>query len=112
MKNLALTAVFALATMTAFAQETETMEETPQQEQSAMEDTGDTTMDTVQEGFTEVSMDEVPEPITNAVKENYPNATLDKVHVNEQMQYKLEATMEDGSNATMMMDAEGNAIEK
>lgn len=103
MKNLVLTALFALATVTAFAQETETMEDAPQQEEAAM--------DASQEGFTEVSMDEVPEPITNAVKENYPNATLNKVHVNEEMQYKLEATMEDGTEATMMMDAEGNAIE-
>jgi len=103
MKNLVLTAVFALATMTAFAQETETMEEdAPQEEAMAAE---------AQEGFTEVSMDEVPQPIMDVVKENYPDATLNKVHVNEEMQYKLEATMEDGTEATMMMDAEGNAIE-
>ncbi|MGB6153797.1 MAG: hypothetical protein WBG48_17575 [Pricia sp.] len=103
MKNLALTAVFALATMTAFAQETETMEEEAPQEETMAAD--------AQEGFTEVSMDEVPQPIMDTVKENYPDATLNKVHVNEAMQYKLEATMEDGTEATMMMDAEGNAIE-
>ena len=104
MKNLVLTAVFALASMTAFAQETETMEDAPKQEQA--------TMDKSKEGYTEVAMEEVPEPITSAVEANYPNATLNKVHVNEEMQYKLEATMEDGTEATMMMDAEGNAIEE
>jgi len=31
--------------------------------------------------------------------------------VNKKMQYKLEATMEDGSTETMMMDEEGNPIQ-
>lgn len=110
MKNLALTAVFALASMTAFAQETETMDDAPQQKESTMDKAGDKAMDAAQKGFTEVSMDEVPEPIMTAVKKNYPNATVNMVQMNKKMQYKLDATMEDGTEQTMMMDAEGNPI--
>lgn len=72
----------------------------------------DKEMKKAQKGFKEVSMDELPEAINTAIQDNYPNATVDKAMVNKKMQYKLEATMEDGSTETMMMDKEGNPIQE
>ncbi|WP_373518006.1 hypothetical protein [Pricia sp.] len=143
MKKLVLTAVFALGSMTAFAQveeEPQTQEDPQQQNQvDRQQQTQDATqnaeekmekskdkmnkskdkmakkkdkeMEKAQNGFKEVSMDELPEAINTAIQDNYPNATVDKAMVNKKMQYKLEATMEDGSTETMMMDEEGNPIQ-
>ncbi|HZJ18857.1 MAG TPA: hypothetical protein VFD35_00705 [Pricia sp.] len=136
MKTLVLTAVFAFGSLTAFAQvqeEPQTQEDPQQQtqvepQQQSQDDTQkeekmmdkskdkmdkkkDREMKKAQKGFKEVSMDELPEAINTAIQDNYPNATVDKAMVNKKMQYKLEATLEDGSTETMMMDEEGNPIQ-
>lgn len=140
MKNLMIAAALSLGTMTAFAQEETIIEETGtaveetatdandaatdavQETYSAaeegtseavdtMEDAADEATDTMQDGFKEVAMDEVPEAITTACKEAHPGATVNKVSMNDQSQYKLEVTKEDGETSEMYMDAEGNMID-
>ncbi|MGB7392850.1 MAG: hypothetical protein WA913_00515, partial [Pricia sp.] len=116
---LVLTAVFSLGSLAAFAQEQETMQDDTQKEETMM-DESDEKMDKAkkkemkkaQKGFKEVSVDELPEPVSTAIKEDYAGATLDKVMVNKKEQYKLEATMQDGSSQTMMMDKNGNPIQQ
>ncbi len=142
MKTLVLTAVFALGSLTAFAQEQQPTQDDTQNEEKMMNDSKDMMdqskdksmdkmdkskdkmdkskdkmdkakdkeMKKAQKGFKEVSMDELPESVSTAIEENYPNATVNKAMVNKKMQYKLEATMEDGSTETMMMDKDGNPI--
>jgi len=112
MKTLVLTAVFALGSLTAFAQEQQPTQDDTQKEEKMMDKAKDKEMKKAQKGFKEVFMDELPEPVSTAIEENYPNATVNKAMVNKKMQYKLEATMEDGSSKTMMVDEEGNPIEK
>ena len=77
-----------------------------------MEEAGDAAEEaTSQDNFSEVALEEVPEAITTALEEAHPGATVDKAHMNEQAQYKLEVTKEDGETAELYMDAEGNMIE-
>lgn len=119
MKTLILSAVFALGSLTAFAQEQQPTQDDAQQEEKTMDRSKDKMdkakdreMKKAQKGFNDVSLDELPESVSTAIEENYPNATINKAMVNKKMQYKLEATMEDGSTETMMMDKDGNSIEK
>ena len=100
MKKLMLVAVMALGTMTAFAQEVET----------AVEEVA-TEAVTAQDDFTETVVAELPEEVTAAVAKNYPTATIDNAFVNEEKQYKLEVSLEDGTSGTLYADAEGNWIE-
>ncbi len=131
MKTLVLTAVFALGSLTAFAQEQQPTQDDTQNEEKMndskdkmdqskdkmdkskdkMDKAKDKEMKKAQKGFKEVSMDELPESVSTAIEENYPNATVNKAMVNKKMQYKLEATMKDGSTETMMMDKDGNPIQ-
>ncbi len=141
MKNLMIAAVLSLGTMTAFAQEenavedagnaveetateatdatTDAAEETydAAQDQAteateSMEDTAEEATDAMsQDNFTEVSTDEVPEAVTSALEEAHPGATIDKASMNDQSQYKLEVTKEDGESTELYSDAEGNWID-
>lgn len=61
--------------------------------------------------FTEIALEEVPTAITDALEKDYPGASLEKAYVNEESQYKLEVSMEDGSSKELYADAEGNWIE-
>ncbi|MGY5353417.1 hypothetical protein [Wenyingzhuangia sp. IMCC45467] len=62
------------------------------------------------EGFTEVAVDKLPEAVTNAVKKDYPNATIDKAYVNDKAQYKLEISADDAAS-TVYIDKDGNWLE-
>lgn len=61
--------------------------------------------------FTEIAVSEVPEAVTTALEQAYPGATLDKAYKNNDGQYKLEVSSEDGSTMELYADAEGNWIE-
>ncbi|ANW95946.1 hypothetical protein AXE80_06480 [Wenyingzhuangia fucanilytica] len=63
----------------------------------------------VNDGFTEVAVDKLPEAVTNAVKESYATASIDKAFINENGQYKLELTV-DNASKTVYADSEGNLI--
>ncbi|MEL6916469.1 MAG: hypothetical protein AAFO99_01940 [Bacteroidota bacterium] len=58
--------------------------------------------------FTEISIEELPAPIVAALAKDHPGSTIDKAYVNEQAQYKLEVTIEDGSSMELIADADGN----
>ncbi|MDO3695749.1 hypothetical protein QVZ41_12940 [Wenyingzhuangia sp. chi5] len=59
--------------------------------------------------FTEIAVDKLPETVSNAVKKAYATATIDKAYVNASEQYKLELTVE-GAAKTVYVDKEGNLI--
>ena len=77
----------------------------------AEDKTGDAKEAMSQDGFNEVATEEVPEAITTALEEAHPGATVDKASMNDESQYKLEVTKEDGETAELYMDAEGNMID-
>lgn len=99
MKKLMLVAIMAFGTMTVFAQEEATTEAAATEAIATQDD------------FTEVALDQLPEAVIAAVAKNYPTATINKAHVNEAAQYKLEVSLEDGTSGTLYADAEGNWIE-
>ncbi len=61
--------------------------------------------------FTEIEISEVPEAVTSALAEAYPEVTLVKAYKNGEEQYKLEVSSEDGSTTELFADAEGNWLE-
>ena len=99
MKKLFITSVFALGSLTAFAQEEAAAVEAAATEAVAQDD------------FTEVATEELPEAVTAAVSKNYPTASIDKAYMNEAKQYKLEVSLEDGTAGTLYADENGNWIE-
>jgi len=100
MKKLIFVAVFALGSLTAFAQDTEEVV------------TDATEAVTAQDDFAEIDASELPEAVTAAVAKNYPTATINKAYMNEAKQYKLEVSLEDGTSGTLYADEEGNWIEQ
>ncbi|WP_339707318.1 hypothetical protein [uncultured Kriegella sp.] len=99
MKKLVFVLALSLGSFTAFAQDAE-----PAQEEA-------TEAVATQDGFNEVAADELPEAVTAAVSKNYPTASIDKAYVNEEKQYKLEVSLEDGTAGTLYADESGNWIE-
>ena len=59
--------------------------------------------------FTEVAVDKLPEAVTNAVKTDFETATISKAYVNPSEQYKLELTTNDASS-TVYVDKDGNWV--
>jgi hypothetical protein len=64
---------------------------------------------TVQDGYTEVSVDTVPVAVKTALQKAYPDAKLDKAYVNDKKEYKLEISVGD-QKATVYSDVNGNWI--
>lgn len=101
MKKLFITAVFALGSLTAFAQE----EQATDAQESATEAVA-------QDSFAEITLEEVPEAVTTMIQTNYPGATINKAHKNEENHYKLEVSLEDGTSGALIVDEEGNSVEQ
>lgn len=101
MKKLFITTVFALGSLTAFAQE-----------EQATEAAETATEAVAQDGFSEIAVEEVPEAVSTMVETNYPGATINKAHKNEENHYKLEVSLEDGTSGALIVDEEGQAIEQ
>lgn len=101
MKKLFITAVFALGSLTAFAQE-----------EQATEATDAATEAVAQDSFAEIALEEVPEAVSAMIETNYPGATINKASKNEENHYKLEVSLEDGTSGALIVDEEGNAIEQ
>lgn len=99
MKKLFITAVFALGSLTAFAQEEATEAQEPVTEAVA------------QDGFSEITLEEVPQAVATMIETNYPGATINKAHKNEENHYKLEVSLEDGTTGSLIVDEEGKTIE-
>lgn len=65
----------------------------------------------VQDEYSAIDNSELPAAVTEAFTRDFPNAEITKAYVNQEGQYKLEVTKEDGSTAELYADAEGNWIE-
>lgn len=101
MKKSIFIVLFSLGALTAFAQE-----ETDQLQEEATEQIAG-----AQDNYSEITMDELPDNVTAAVEQNYPNATISKAYSNEDNNFKLEVAMEDDTLATLYLDSEGNFID-
>ena len=130
MKKLFITAVFALGSLTAFAQvddatetqdpATETQEQATETPDAATEtqDAANETQDAAsteavgQDGFSEITVEEVPEAVTSMIETNYPGASINAAHKNEDNHYKVEVSLEDGTSGALIVDEEGNAVEQ
>ena len=66
---------------------------------------------TVVQDFEEISVSDLPQAVSTAVANDYPTAKVDKAYKNDQDQYKLDLSLEDGTTGTVYADAEGNWIE-
>ncbi len=100
MKKLVLVVALSLGSLTAFAQETEEVQ--AEVTEVVME---------AQDTFTAIELSELPVAITEALAKDYPNTTISTAYVNEEAQYKLKVTKEDGTEVKLYADAEGNWIE-
>ena len=119
MKKLFITAVFALGSLTAFSQVDEATEaqdpatETQQQATEATDATQDAAAQApAQDGFNEIAVEELPEAVTSMIETNYPGATINKAHKNEENNYKVEVSLEDGTSGALIVDEEGNAVQQ
>ncbi|MGS2762399.1 hypothetical protein [Sinomicrobium sp. M5D2P9] len=98
MKKLVFASVLALGSFTAISATTPVLH--------------DGIMDVVlQEEYTEVSADDVPQAVKDALAADFPNATLDKAAVNEDKEYKLDITV-DGTAAVLYASEDGEWIQK
>jgi hypothetical protein len=65
----------------------------------------------VQEEYTEVAVDTLPDAVKASVESSLPGAVIEKAYTNEKKEYKLEVKVADQS-ATIFTDAEGTIIKK
>ncbi|MEM8522871.1 hypothetical protein [Flavobacterium sp. PL12] len=65
----------------------------------------------LQEEYTEVKIEEVPEAISKALKTAYPDAVLDKAYINDKKEYKLDITLGD-KKGNLFADENGKWITK
>ncbi|MFV8324536.1 hypothetical protein [Flavobacterium sp. ZS1P14] len=101
MKKLILSIAIVLGSLSAFAQSSTV--------KKAMKI--ETTTKVVEEKFTEIKSEEVPEALQIAFKTAYPVAIIEKAFVNEKKEFKLEIQTGD-QKATVYADADGNWIKK
>jgi hypothetical protein len=97
MKNLFLSAAIALASLTSFASTT----------------APSTIVKTICIGdeYAEIKLEEIPAPITEALKKNYPDAVVTKAYKNEKSEYKLDVTV-GGKTGNLFANADGTWIKK
>lgn len=98
MKNLFLSAAIVLGGLTSFAST------------SPISNTIVKTV-VIQDEYTEIKLEEVPAPVTAALKKAYPDAILSKAYKNANAQYKLEVTVGDKVGA-LYANADGSWIKK
>ncbi|MCW2121171.1 hypothetical protein [Flavobacterium sp. 7A] len=98
MKKLILSAAILLGTMTAIATPTE----------AAVQNNA---IENIQDEFTEVATDALPDAVNSTITNSFPGAKLEKAYTNEQKEYKLEISMSD-KMYTIYTDAEGIVIKK
>ena len=100
MKKILFAAVLSLGSLTAFAQEGEGVTQEVATEVAVAQD-----------DFTAIEASELPEAVSTALAKDHPSATINKAAVNKEEQYKIEVALEDGMEATLYADKEGNWIE-
>lgn len=99
MKKLVLSLAVLLGSFTTFAN-TNTVERNQQVLEIA-----------VQEEYTEVAVDALPDAVKSAVATAMPGAVIEKAYTNENQEYKLEVKVGEES-VTVYTDAAGTIIQK
>ena len=98
MKNLFLSAAIVLGSLTSFAST------------SPISNTIVKTI-SIQDDYTEIKLEEVPAPITEALKKAYSDAVLSKAYKNTKSEYKLDVTVGD-KVGSLYANADGSWIKK
>ncbi|MFV8321638.1 hypothetical protein [uncultured Flavobacterium sp.] len=98
MKKLILSAAILLGSLSTFASTIPATNE-------------DVKTTSIQEEYSEVKLEEVPEAIKAALKTAYPDAVLDKAYINAAKEYKLDVTIGD-KKGNLFADANGKWIKK
>lgn len=65
----------------------------------------------VADDFSEIALSEVPQPVMDAIAKNFPTANLDKAYTNEEGQFKLDLSLEDGTSGSVYADKDGNWLD-
>lgn len=98
MKNLFLSAAIVLGGLTSFAATT------------PITNTIVKTINVADE-YTEIKLEELPAPITEALKKAYPDAVITKAYKNEKAEYKLDVTVGE-KVGNLFANADGTWIKK
>jgi hypothetical protein len=98
MKKIFLSAAIVLGSLTSFASTT------------PISNTIEKTI-SVGDEYTEIKLEEVPAPITEALKKAYPDAVLTKAYKNEKSEYKLDVTVGE-KVGSLFANADGTWIKK
>lgn len=61
--------------------------------------------------FTEINVKDVPSKVKGVLEKEYKGATIKKAYLNDEMQYKLEVSLENGSKTILYYDEKGNWID-
>ncbi|RED24602.1 hypothetical protein BD847_1334 [Flavobacterium cutihirudinis] len=98
MKKLFLSAAIVLGSLTSFASTTPLT---------------NSTLKTIslQDEYTEIKLEELPAPITEALKKAYPNAVVSKAYKNAKSEYKLDVTVGE-KVGNLFANADGTWIQK
>ncbi|MCD9576146.1 hypothetical protein [Flavobacterium soyae] len=65
----------------------------------------------IADDYVEIKLEELPAPITEALKKAYPNAVITKAYKNEKSEYKLDVTVGD-KVGNLFANADGTWIKK
>jgi len=65
----------------------------------------------VQDAYTEVAADAVPEAVKSTIEKSFPKTKLEKAYKNDKNEYKLEISSGD-KKYTVFTDASGNILKK
>lgn len=68
-------------------------------------------MNSIQDEYTEIKLEELPATITEALKKAYPTAVISKAYKNAASQYKLDVTVGD-KVGNLFANADGTWIQK
>ncbi|WP_299182969.1 hypothetical protein [uncultured Aquimarina sp.] len=81
---------------------------------NAQETFADETVEVItQEKYIELAVENLPQPVLDAVAKDFAGATISKAAAKEDAsEFKLELTKEDGETVEVLCDAEGNWIGK
>ncbi|MDH7447989.1 hypothetical protein [Aquimarina sp. 2201CG14-23] len=84
------------------------------QSMNAQETSSDETVEvTTQEKYIELAVENLPQPVLDAVARDFKGATISKAAAKEDAsEFKLELTKEDGETVEVFCDAEGNWVTK
>jgi len=98
MKNLFLSAAIVLGSLTSFAS-------------TSPISTNISKTISVQDEYTEIKLEEVPAPVTEALKKAYSDAVLSKAYKNAKSEYKLDVTVGE-KVGSLFANADGTWIQK